>query len=125
MMSDEGVALLRMFAVSCISTMNVDSPRASWSEAPTRVKMRSKMPRRAFEAGTNEPAWLRRTISATWRRYVDFPPMFGPVMTWMPLRSRTMSVWLGMKRSEAICSMTGWRPSSTQISTSSESAART
>src|SRR5450755_3884603 len=32
-MSDDDVALLRMFAVSCISTMNVDSPRARWSDA--------------------------------------------------------------------------------------------
>ena len=44
MISERSVALLRMFAVSCISTMNVDSPRASWSDAPTRVKMRSQMP---------------------------------------------------------------------------------
>src|SRR5437764_880852 len=32
MISERSVALLRMFAVSCISTMNVDSPRASWRE---------------------------------------------------------------------------------------------
>ena len=31
----------RMFAVSCISTMNVDWPRAMLSDAPTRAKMRS------------------------------------------------------------------------------------
>ena len=36
-----GVALFRMFAVSVISTMNVDCPRARSSLAPMRVKMRS------------------------------------------------------------------------------------
>jgi hypothetical protein len=45
-----------MLAVSVISTMKVDSPRASMSEAPTRVKMRSVSPIRASEAGTKEPA---------------------------------------------------------------------
>ncbi len=67
-MSELAVALCRMFAVSCISTMKVDSPRARLSEAPTRVKIRSKTPRRARAAGTKLPAWLSRTMSATCRR---------------------------------------------------------
>jgi hypothetical protein len=61
--------------------MNVDSPRDRWSAAPTLVKMRSNTDISAFEAGTNEPACARRTAVATWRRYVDLPPMFGPVTT--------------------------------------------
>ncbi len=46
------VALLRMFAVSFISTMKVDCPRARSSFAPTRVKIRSVKPRRMDFAGT-------------------------------------------------------------------------
>jgi hypothetical protein len=53
--SDRRVALARIAAVSRISTMNVDSPRARLSAAPTRVKIRSTMPTRADLAGTNEP----------------------------------------------------------------------
>ena len=57
-----------MFAVSIISTMKVDSPRARSSEAPTRVKMRSQTPITASSAGTKLPACAIRTISATCRR---------------------------------------------------------
>ncbi len=80
------VACLRMCAVSAISTRNVDSPRTSESDAPTRVKMRSQSPTRAEDAGTNEPACARRTRIAFCLRYVDLPPMFGPVRTttWDP-----------------------------------------
>src|SRR2546425_1237358 len=39
--SDRGVAVCRMFAVSCISTINVEWPRAMLSDAPTRAKIRS------------------------------------------------------------------------------------
>ena len=45
-----------MAAVSCISTMNVDWPRAMLSDAPTRAKIRSTIPSLASRAGTNEPA---------------------------------------------------------------------
>ena len=44
------VALLRMFAVSLISTMKVDCPRARSSLAPMRVKMRSTRSMRAVLA---------------------------------------------------------------------------
>ena len=57
-----------MFAVSVISTMKVDMPRARSSCAPTRVKMRSQSPIEALEAGTKEPAWASSTIIAAWRR---------------------------------------------------------
>ena len=58
------VAWWRMAAVSAISTMNVDWPRARSSEAPTRVKMRSTRPMRARDAGTKLPACASSTVSA-------------------------------------------------------------
>ena len=67
-----------MLAVSCISTMNVDWPRAMLSDAPTRAKMRSTSGSFASRAGTNDPACAIRQSSAVCRRYVDLPPMFGP-----------------------------------------------
>ena len=73
------MALFTMFDVSFISTMNVDWPRARSSFAPTRVKMRSTSPISALSAGTKLPICAINTISATWRMYVDFPAMFGPV----------------------------------------------
>ena len=53
--SDLSVTLLRMAADSSISTINVDSPRAMLSEAPTLVNNLSTMPMDASFAGTNEP----------------------------------------------------------------------
>src|SRR3954471_11937897 len=50
------VAWLRIAAVSTISTMKVERPRARLSEAPTRLNNRSTRPRGACAAGTNEPA---------------------------------------------------------------------
>ena len=54
-----------MFAVSCISTMNVDWPRAMLSEAPTRAKRRSTigsfaLARRHERAGLRHQAEQRR-----------------------------------------------------------------
>ena len=69
-----------MFAASTISTMNVDCPAAISSCAPMRVKMRSTRPIVADSAGTNEPICAIKTISATWRKNVDLPDIFGPVM---------------------------------------------
>ena len=66
--NDRGVAWWRMLAVSVISTMKVDSPRANMSDAPTRVKMRSVRPITASVAGTNDPACAISVISAHWRR---------------------------------------------------------
>ena len=57
-----------MLAVSCISTMNVDWPRAMLSEAPTRAKMRSTIGSLALRAATNEPACAISESSAVWRR---------------------------------------------------------
>ena len=64
-----GVAVFRMAAVSVISTMKVERPRARLSEAPMRVKMRSTMREaRAASAGTNDPICAMSAISAAWRR---------------------------------------------------------
>ena len=72
------VAVFRITAVSVISTMNVDRPRARLSAAPMRVNTRSTMLSVAESAGTNDPICARITIAAACRRYVDLPPMFGP-----------------------------------------------
>ena len=68
MMKLRGVAVFRITAVSVISTMKVERPRARLSEAPMRVKMRSMMGRSAASAGTNEPIWARMAMSAACRR---------------------------------------------------------
>ncbi len=106
-----GVALFRMFAVSCISTMNVLRPRDRSSLAPTRVNTRSATPIDASSAGTNDPICARMTISATCRIYVDLPAMFGPVITMIWFDMPSSSVSLGTKRSApGRFSTTGWRP---------------
>ena len=59
--------------------MKVDWPEAMSSWAPMRVKMRSTRPMRAEAAGTNDPIWAMRTISAVCRSQLLLPAMFGPV----------------------------------------------
>ena len=61
------VAVRRMSLTSVISTIKVDCPADRSSEAPMRVKIRSTMPSLAALAGTKDPIWAIRTISATWR----------------------------------------------------------
>ena len=61
------VAWRRMSATSVISTMKVDCPADRSSLAPMRVKIRSTTPIRVLEAGTKEPIWAMRAISATCR----------------------------------------------------------
>ncbi len=83
--------LLRMLAVSVISTINVDSPLERLSEAPTRVKILSMMPMLADSAGTKEPIWAMSTMRAVCRSRADLPAMLGPVMMmicWSSLSSR-------------------------------------
>ena len=63
-----GVAVFRMTAVSVISTMNVERPRARLSLAPMRVKTRSTTLSLADRAGTNDPICARITISAVCRK---------------------------------------------------------
>ena len=74
------VAARRIFAVSIISTRKVDSPFARLSLAPTRQKIRSTIPMRAFTAGIYEPVWARSTINAFCLKYVLLPAMLGPVI---------------------------------------------
>ena len=72
------VAWRRMCAVSRISTMKVDSPRARLSPAPTRVKI-AIAEADARGARGHEAAHLRQDHgSATWRISVDLPAMLGP-----------------------------------------------
>ena len=74
------MALCRIFAVSVISSMNVERPPARSSEAPMRVNMRSSGPRTARLAGT------KRRYAREWRSgrsgaYRCFcRPCSGPVM---------------------------------------------
>ena len=65
---DDGVARFRIAAVSTISTMKVERPRARSSAAPTRENNRSTMPIVALVAGTNDPACASTAINAFWRR---------------------------------------------------------
>ena len=74
-----GVRLLRMAAVSFISTMKVDSPLLMLSDAPTRVNIRSRMPKSACLAGTNDPDCAIKEISAVCRNSALLPDMLGPV----------------------------------------------
>ena len=74
-----GPAWFRMVAVSTISTMKVERPRARSSAAPTRLNRRSTTPIRAARAGTKLPICASTTISAFWRRKVLLPAMLGPV----------------------------------------------
>jgi len=80
MISDEGVAALRIAAVSSISAMKVEMPRSWQSPAPTRAKMASRMAILALAHGTKEPTCAMSTHAPTCRMNVDLPPMFGPVM---------------------------------------------
>ena len=59
MTKERSVAWLRMAAVSTISTMKVERPRARSSAAPTRLNRRSTTPICARAAGTKEPIWAR------------------------------------------------------------------
>jgi hypothetical protein len=100
-----------MSASSVISIMNVERPPAMSSLAPTRVNTRSTIGRFADAAGTKLPAWASTQRSATWRMYVDFPLMLGPVMTAKNC-SGVSSASLGTNDSSAR-STTGWRPAVT------------
>jgi hypothetical protein len=112
-----------MAALSVISTMNVERPPARSSAAPIRVKIWSSGPRRAALAGTNEPTCAISAMSATWRMYVDLPPMLGPVIS-NSRRVGDRRVSLAMKLS--ICaSTTGWRPPSISTRRSSTKCGRT
>lgn len=76
------VADRRIIAVSSISAMNVDTPLSWLSPAPTRQRIESKMGSVASVHGTKHPAWAMSEMTPTWRMYVDFPPMFGPALSY-------------------------------------------
>ena len=114
--SDFGPALFRMFAISSISTMNVEADRPMSSAEPIRVNTRSTTPIFASLAGTNEPICARRTIVALCRIQVDFPAMFGPVRIESIRSERFMRVSFGTKGSPPSARSTaGWRPSTIRI----------
>src|SRR5207249_1272135 len=79
------------------------------SLAPTRVKMRSASPISASAAGTKLPICASSVISATCRRYVDLPPMLGPVTTRTCSASGSSVASFGTKRAPATASTTGCR----------------
>ena len=62
------VARRRMWATSIISIMKVERPRRRSSLAPTRVKMRSTKPMRAWSQGVKLPACARSVTKAAVRR---------------------------------------------------------
>ncbi len=86
-------AWFRIAAVSTISTMKVERPRARSSAAPTRLKTASTTPISAARAGTKLPACASIAISAFCRKKVDFPAMFGPVRSQMRPGFRFPSAW--------------------------------
>jgi len=59
--------LRKIWDNSIISTMKVDWPAARSSWAPMRVKTLSNRGMSAASAGTKEPMWAIRQISAVWR----------------------------------------------------------
>ena len=81
--SERGPAWFRIAAVSTISTMKVERPRARSSAAPTRREDGIDDADMRRFAGTKLPACARIAISAFCRRKVDLPAMFGPVKSQM------------------------------------------
>ena len=74
------VARRSMSAVSIISTMNVLRSRDRSSLAPILENNLSTTLSWAKSAGTKEPTCAKMAIKAVWRRKVDFPAIFGPVI---------------------------------------------
>jgi hypothetical protein len=76
-------------------------------------------------AGTKLPICAISTISATWRRKVLLPLMFGPVIT-RTISPGSKMASLGTKRSPpAGSSTTGWRPSRISSTSPSVTSGRT
>ena len=104
------MALLRIMAVSVISTINVERPLARSSEEPIRVKIRSMGPMLRCLAGTKLPMWASRVMMAVWRMNVDLPPMLGPVII-NRRRAGVRSTSFATNGPSSICSTTRCRPS--------------
>ncbi len=135
--SERPVAWFRIAAVSTISTMKVERPRARSSAAPTRENSRSTTPIWASAAGTKAPAWARMAMSAFWRRKVDLPAMLGPVTTAMrppvalcragpsvPERSQPLAT-KSTPLAFSAASTTGWRPPSMRKASERSTTGRT
>ena len=116
MTREAALAPLRMAALSSISAMKVDTPRAWLSPAPTRAKMASRTGITARAQGTQLPTWARSTAMPTWRMKVDLPPMLGPVMSWNQDSPRTMRQSLGTKSTPSCSSTQGCRQASSTSS---------
>ena len=115
-----------MAAVSVISTRNVLWPRARLSWAPIRVNTRSTTPIRALRAGTKLPTWASSTMSAACRMYVDFPAMFGPVITRHSTSPDASRRSFGTNRAPSVLSSsTGCRPSWMSMTPPSSTTGRT
>ena len=100
-----------MAAVSTISTINVDRPRAKSSEAPTRLNNWPTNPICALLAGTKLPICASKAISAFCRKKVDLPAMFGPVSNQIALFDKSQSLAInGSPLFISACSTTGCRP---------------
>ena len=91
------VARFRISAVSSISTIKVLLSLNRSSLAPILENNLSTIPIVAASAGTKEPICARMAIRAVCRRKVDFPAMFGPVMTCILPASEWSETELGVK----------------------------
>ena len=112
-----GVACARIAAVSIISTMNVERPRARLSEAPTRLNRRSTRPQRRLRSpGTKLPACAKHGDQRVLAQKGGFPAHIRPGDQPQTRRLRTGMQSLATKRSPdaaTAASTTGWRPPST------------
>ena len=81
----------------------------------------STIPISALDAGTKLPACAIIAMRATWRIYVDFPAMFGPVIMAHLLSEQSSSVSFGTNGSpSSIFSTTGCLPSVIRITGDAE-----
>lgn len=80
MINESALAVFNMQLASNISLMNVLTPLVWMSLAPTLVMIASTIGILAYEHGTYDPICANNTHMATYRIYVDLPPILGPVM---------------------------------------------
>lgn len=78
------VACSSIVFVSSISTKKTDLPSRILSLAPNQVKILSIGVKMHSLAGTYAPNYANMAATQTYQIKVDFPPIFGPVMskTW-------------------------------------------
>ena len=107
------VAWCKIFAVSFISTMNVDSPRANESAAPMRVNIRSTMPilrfRRRHEAAHLGENHDQRHLAHVGRLAGHVRP--GEQNDLLSTRLDACNRWATNAPRPTAFSTTGWRPS--------------